>query len=79
MNAETIGTLIASQVGTFGLAALAILAALIAVLVGLLVFTWGTRKLAGAAGVKSYDYMDSYRNVNFDAVSAKIKEIERRG
>lgn len=45
MDATAISTLITSQIALFGLAALAILAALVVVMVGLLVFRFGWYKL----------------------------------
>lgn len=76
--------LITGQVAAFGLAGLGILAAIILLIVALLVFYWGWKQVTKGAGVSSgvsgaYDYMRSYDNINLDAVSRKIKEIERRG
>jgi len=68
--------IIIATVGSFVVAGLIILAAVATLAIGILIYKWGMSKLYSAAG---YDYMQSYRNVNFDAVSRKILEIERRG
>ena len=70
MDTSSALALITSSIGSFGAAALAILALIVSLAVGFLVFRWGWRKLSSAAGV--YDYMDSYRNANFQGVNDAI-------
>lgn len=76
LTGTQVATVWGLQIAAFGLAGLAILASLIGILVGLLVFRFGWKKIANATGAPSY--MDSYKDVNFDGMYRKIKEIERR-
>lgn len=76
MNIEAAQDLITAQIAVFGLSALAILGALIVLVVGLLVFRWGWKKVANSAGEPAY--MRSYDGINLDAVSAATRKAIRQ-
>lgn len=70
-------TLITTTLSSFGAAAIVILAAVIGVAIGLLVFRWGWRKVTSVAGEGS-SYMHSYDGIDLDAVSSATRNAIRR-
>jgi len=61
--------IITDNIALFVFSALAILAAVAGVVIGILIYKWGMKKLWAASG---YDYMDSYKNANFGEVENAI-------
>jgi len=78
ISASAGSALVGSTVVDASLAFLIILTALAGVMLGLLIFRWGFKRIRGVASPSGPSYMDSYNGVNFDAVNRKIKEIEAR-
>lgn len=69
MSTTLVADLVLDQISAFGIAGLAVLGALIVIIGGLVLWNFAVRKFRGSAG---YNYMDSYRNVNFGAVEQAI-------
>jgi len=78
ISAAAGSALVGSTVVDASLAFLIILTVLAGVMLGLLIFRWGFKRIRGVASPSGPSYMDSYNGINFEAVSRKIKEIEAR-
>lgn len=76
MDNVAVQGLITDQIVSFGVAALAILSAILLQIIAFLVFRWGARKIAQSAGEPNY--MRSYDGINLDAVSDATRNAIRR-
>lgn len=69
MIQQVTNTVLLPNISNFVLIALAILALVANIFLGILIYRWGTRRLFNSVG---YNYMDSYKNANFDEVEQAI-------